>query len=163
MPMKFEFAFSKSHRPAGGVAVLLQVAGAKEAAGAAVADPEGVLPKAAKVGKFTGKALKTLDIVAPHGSPADRILLLGLGDGSALTNHDWLKAGGAVAAKLRSAEKVTVFLDAPGVDVTGKAAADFALGMEMNAYSFDSYKTKKSDDEPKSQQNRSRSRSSPAW
>ncbi|MDK1376338.1 MULTISPECIES: leucyl aminopeptidase [unclassified Sinorhizobium] len=150
MPMKFEFAFSKSHRPAGGVAVL--VAGAKEAAGAAVADPEGVLPKAAKVGKFTGKALKTLDIVAPHGSSADRILLLGLGDGSALTGHDWLKAGGTVAAKLRSAEKVTVFLDAPGVDVTGKAAADFALGMEMNAYSFDSYKTKKSDDEPKSQQ-----------
>ncbi|RVK86540.1 M17 family peptidase N-terminal domain-containing protein, partial [Sinorhizobium meliloti] len=104
MPMKFEFSFSKSHRPAGGAAVLLQVAGAKEAAGAAVVDPEGVLAKAAKIGKFTGKALSTLDVIAPHGSPADRIVLLGLGDAGGVGDHDWLKAGGAAAAKLRSAE-----------------------------------------------------------
>ncbi|TCN30921.1 leucyl aminopeptidase [Sinorhizobium americanum] len=152
MPMKFEFTFSKSHRPTGGSAVLLQVAGAKEPAGAAVVDPEGVLPKAAKIGKFTGKALATLDIVAPHGSPADRIILLGLGDTAALTSHDWLKAGGAAAAKLRKAEKATIFIDAPDAEVTGKAAADFALGMEMNAYVFDSYKTRKSDDDSKSSQ-----------
>ncbi len=152
MPMKFEVTFSKSNRPAGGVAVLLQVANAKEPAGAAVADPEGVLAKAVKVGKFTGKALSTLDIVAPHGSPADRIVLLGLGSAAELSDHDWLKAGGAVAAKLRSAEKATIFLDAPGIDVSGKAAADFALGMEMNAYAFDSYKTRKSDDESKTAQ-----------
>ena len=152
MPMKFEFSFSKSHRPAGGVAILLQVAGAKEAAGAAVADPEGVLAKAAKIGKFTGKALSTLDVIAPHGSPADRIVLLGLGDAGGVGDHDWLKAGGAAAAKSRSAEKITVFLDAPGLEVTGKAAADFALGMEMNAYGFESYKTRKSDDEPKAAQ-----------
>ncbi|HEV7317583.1 MAG TPA: leucyl aminopeptidase [Ensifer sp.] len=149
MSMKFEFTFAKSHRPSGGVAVLLKALGA-QAAGADVADPEDVVAKAAKVKKFTGKALSSLDILAPHGSPADRIIVLGLGQPDALTDHDWLKAGGAVAAKLGSTDKVTVFIDAPDVDVTGKAAADFALGMEMNAYGFDSYKTKKADDEGKS-------------
>lgn len=150
MPMKFEFTFAKSHRPSGGVAVLLKTSGAQAAAGADVADPESVVAKAAAVKKFTGKALASLDILAPHGSPADRIVVLGLGEADALTDHDWLKAGGAVAAKIRSADKVTVFIDAPEVQVSGKAAADFALGMEMNAYSFDGYKTKKADDKAKS-------------
>ncbi|MGE6786438.1 leucyl aminopeptidase [Ensifer adhaerens] len=150
MSMKFEFTFAKSHRPSGGVAVLLKTVGAQAAAGADVADPENVVAKAAKIRKFTGKAFSSLDIIAPHGSPADRIVVLGLGDADALTDHDWLKAGGAVAAKLGSVDKVTVFIDAPEVNVTGKAAADFALGMEMNAYAFDSYKTKKADDDAKS-------------
>lgn len=150
MPTKFEFTFAKSHRPSGGIAVLLKGAGAQAAAGADVVDPEDVVAKASRVRKFNGKAFSTLDIVAPHGSPADRIIVLGLGDADALTDHDWLKAGGAVAAKLGSADKVTVFIDASDVNVTGKAAADFALGMEMNAYSFDSYKTKKAEDEAKS-------------
>ncbi|KSV95503.1 leucyl aminopeptidase [Sinorhizobium sp. GL28] len=150
MPMKFEFTFAKSHRPSGGVAVLLKTSGGGAAAGTDVADPEDVVTKAAKVKKFTGKAFSSLDIVAPHGSPADRIIVFGLGEADALSDHDWLKAGGAVAAKLGSVDKVTVFVDAPGVDVTGRAAADFALGMEMNAYSFDGYKTKKSDDDAKS-------------
>ncbi|MBD9506276.1 leucyl aminopeptidase [Ensifer sp. ENS10] len=150
MPMKFEFTFAKSHRPSGGVAVLLKTSGGGAAAGADVADPEDVVTKAAKVKKFTGKVFSSLDIVAPHGSPADRIIVFGLGEADALSDHDWLKAGGAVAAKLGSVDKVTVFVDAPGVDVTGRAAADFALGMEMNAYSFDGYKTKKADDDAKS-------------
>ncbi|SDA46876.1 leucyl aminopeptidase [Sinorhizobium sp. NFACC03] len=150
MPMKFEFTFAKSHRPSGGVAVLLKTSGGGAAAGADVADPEDVVTKAAKVKKFTGKAFSSLDIVAPHGSPADRIIVFGLGEADVLSDHDWLKAGGAVAAKLGSVDKVTVFVDAPGVDVTGRAAADFALGMEMNAYSFDGYKTKKADDDAKS-------------
>ncbi|NRP18478.1 Cytosol aminopeptidase [Ensifer adhaerens] len=149
MSMKFEFTFAKSHRPAGGVAILLK-ATVGQAAGADVADPEGVLAKAAKIKKFSGKAFSTLDILAPHGSPADRIIVLGLGNPDALTDHDWLKAGGAAAAKLRGAEKATIFIDVPDLEVSGKAAADFALGMEMNAYNFDGYKTKKADDEAKS-------------
>ena len=117
MPMKFEFTFAKSHRPSGGVAVLLKTSGGGAAAGADVADPEDVVTKAAKVKKFTGKVFSSLDIVAPHGSPADRIIVFGLGEADALSDHDWLKAGGAVAAKLGSVDKVTVFVDAPGVYV----------------------------------------------
>ncbi len=149
MTVKFEITFAKSARIAGGVAILLRTQDAKDAAGADVADPQGVLAKAARVAKFTGKSLRTLDVIAPHGSPADRVLVLGLGNGTGLSEHDWLKTGGAAASKIKSAEKVTIFIDAPGVAVSGKAAADFALGMELNAYSFDTYKTTKADDDQK--------------
>jgi len=135
MPMKFEFTFSKSHRPAGGSAVLLQVAGAKEPAGVAVVDPEGVLPKAAKIGKFSGKALSSLDIVAPHGSPADRIILLGLGDAAALTSHDWLKAGGAGCITATSnlvGDSLRLIFD--HVSDPAKAAEVEAAQARINAY-----------------------------
>jgi leucyl aminopeptidase len=149
MSFKFDIGFSKSAAVSGGVAILAKaVDGA--VAGAAVADPAGILENAMRIGKFTGKSLALLDILAPHGSAADRIIVLGLGKAGSITAHDWLKAGGAAAAKVRNADSsVTVFLDTPGVEVTAKAAADFALGMEMNAYSFDTYKTKKDDDEEK--------------
>ena len=149
MSLKFEIGFSKSARLSGGLAILLKASSANEVAGAAEVDPAGVLPNAIRIAKYKSKLLSTLDIVAPHGSPVDRILVLGLGD--AASGHDWLKAGGTAASKIRGVDKVTIFLDAPGIEVSGKAAADFALGMEMNAYSFDTYKTtKKDDDEPKS-------------
>ncbi|WP_275790174.1 leucyl aminopeptidase [Pararhizobium gei] len=147
MSMKFEIGFSKSARLSGGLAILLKTVDEKEAAGAAEVDPDAVIAKAARIAKFKGKSLATLDIIAPQGSPVDRILVLGLGDGATMTAYDWLKAGGAAAAKIRGAEKVAVFLDVPGLDVSGKGAADFALGMEMNAYTFDTYKTTKKDDD----------------
>jgi leucyl aminopeptidase len=146
MAQKFDVSFVKTPKPAAGVAVVLQV---PDAVGApAEADPAGVVARAAEVGRFKAKALKSLDIVAPHGSPYDRILLLGLGAPKKIAAHDWLKAGGAAAAKVRDAEAVTVYLDAAGLEVDSQAAADFALGMLLGAYRFDAYKTKKDEDEP---------------
>lgn len=142
----FEIVFKEQRKKTEGT-VLCLVAAGQEAAGAATVDPAGVIVRATKAGKFKARALSTLDILAPEGSPADRILLLGLGDPKAQTAHDWLKAGGTAAAKLRGAGEATVFLDAPGVEITPRAAADFALGMELNAYRFDSYKTTKKPDE----------------
>ena len=146
MAQKFDVSFVKTPKPAGGVAVVLQ---GPDAVGApSEADPAGVVARAAEVGRFKAKALKSLDIVAPHGSPYDRILLLGLGAPKKIAAHDWLKAGGAAAAKVRDAEAVTVYLDAAGLEVDSQAAADFALGMLLGAYRFDAYKTKKDEDEP---------------
>ena len=146
MPSKFDIGFAKSARASGGLAVLLQISGG-QAAGIGEVDPQGVVARAADVAKFTGKALKSLDVLAPHGASADRILVLGLGEADKLTAHDWLKAGGAAAARIGRAEKATVYLDAPGVSVTDRNAADFALGMQLGAYSFDIYKTKKGEDD----------------
>ncbi|QEE47295.1 leucyl aminopeptidase [Rhizobium sp. WL3] len=151
MSLKLAISFAKSHSATGGLAILLAASGAEQPAGAMEADPAGVYARAAKVGKFKGKALSTLDIVAPHGSELDRLVVLGMGKPDSLVAHDWLKAGGSATATLKGAENVTVYLDAPGIDVTPKAAADFALGMLMRAYKFDTYKTKKKadDDEEK--------------
>ena len=146
MGLSFDIGFAKTARPAGGLAILLQAAGAA-AAGIGEVDPQGVSARAASVAKFTGKALKSLDVLAPHGAGVDRLVVLGLGEADKLTAHDWLKAGGAAAGKVGNAEKVAVFLDAPGVTVTARNAADFALGLHLGAYRFDAYKTKKGDDE----------------
>ncbi|GEO84553.1 MULTISPECIES: leucyl aminopeptidase [Alphaproteobacteria] len=146
MTSKIDITFAKSHSVTGGVAVLLKSVEADLPSGIAEADPAGVYARAAKVGKFTGKAAATLDIVTPYGSQADRIVVLGLGKAEALSAHDWLKAGGKAAASLKGADKATIFLDVPDLEVSPKAAADFALGMLLRAYKFDTYKTKKKND-----------------
>jgi leucyl aminopeptidase len=150
MAEKFEISFSKSAKLSGGLAILLKASEADSAAGADVADPAGVIAKAAKIARFSAKSLTSLDLVAPEGAPVDRIVVLGLGKPAELTAHDWLKAGGAAASRIKNVEKAVIFIDAPGVEVGARAAADFALGMLLRAYSFDTYKTKKGDEEEKS-------------
>ncbi|WP_159952213.1 leucyl aminopeptidase [Rhizobium sp. 18065] len=148
MSAKLTITFTKSQAVSDGAAILLKTVEADMPAGVADADPASVYARAAKVGKFTGKSMATLDIVTPHGSEADRLVVIGLGKAEALTAHDWLRAGGVATAALKGAEKVTVYLDVPGLAVSPKAAADFALGMLLRAYKFDNYKTtKKADDD----------------
>lgn len=149
MSAKFEISFSKSAKLSSGLAILLKTSEADTAAGADIADPAGVIAKASKIARFSAKSLAALDLVAPEGAPVERIIVLGLGKPADLTVHDWLKAGGSAASRIKNTEKATIFIDAPGADVSAKAAADFALGMLMRAYSFDTYKTKKNDDEEK--------------
>jgi leucyl aminopeptidase len=147
MSVKFDIAFAESASIKGGLAVQLKTSGEGLAAGAAAVDPQNVFARAAGIAKFTGKAMKTIDIIAPQGSPADRIVVVGLGKPDALTAYDWLRAGGLAAAAVKGMTSVTVFLDAPGVTVGPAQAAGFALGMLLRAYSFDAYKTKKKGDD----------------
>jgi leucyl aminopeptidase len=147
MSVKFDISFEKSAEITGGYAILLKTKEADLAAGATVADPSGVIAKASKIAGFTAKLVTALDLVAPEGSPAERIFVIGLGKIKNLTSFDWLKVGGAAASKIKNTTDVTIFIDAPGADVTAVQAADIALGMQLRAYGFDTYKTKKSDDE----------------
>ncbi|WP_434729984.1 leucyl aminopeptidase [Rhizobium binae] len=149
MSAKFDISFAKSAKLNSGLAILLKTAEANAAAGAETADPAGVIGKAAKIARFSGKSMAALDIVAPEGAPVERIVVLGLGNAAELTAHDWLKAGGAAASKIKNTDRAAVFLDVPDVATDARAAADFALGMLLRAYSFDAYKTKKNDDEEK--------------
>ncbi|EPE99177.1 leucyl aminopeptidase [Rhizobium grahamii] len=147
MSAKFDVSFVTAAEIAGGYAVLLQASGSDRAAGAKIADPAGVIARAAKIAAFSAKPMTVLDLVAPEGSAAERLFVVGLGKPEELTAHDWLKAGGVAASKIKKAEKVVIFVDAPGVCVGAKEAADFALGMLLRAYSFDTYKTKKKDED----------------
>ncbi|MCC2609224.1 leucyl aminopeptidase [Neorhizobium petrolearium] len=149
MSVKFDISFAKSAKIDGGLAIQLKLAGDGPAAGAADVDPAGIVARAAEIGKFSGKAMTTLDIIAPQSSPADRLVVLGLGKADALTAYDWLKAGGVAAAAVKSMSKVTIFADAPGLQVGGEQVAGLALGMLLRSYSFDAFKTKKQDDEEK--------------
>ncbi len=147
MSAKFEISFEKTAEPSGGYAILLKANEAETAAGAKVVDPASVIARASKVAGFSAKLATALDIVAPEGSAAERIFVIGLGKSGDLTTHDWLKVGGASASKIKNTNSVMIFLDAPEVEVGAQQAADFALGMLLRAYSFDTYKTKKADEE----------------
>ncbi len=154
MPTKLDISFAKSAKADGGLVLLLKLAGDAPAAGLPDADPAGVVARAARIAKFSGKALTTLDLIAPEGSAADRLVVLGLGKPDALTDYDWLRAGGVAAASAKSATTMTVFLDAPGLDIGGAQAARFALGMLLRSYTFDTYKTRRNDDDDKDKESR---------
>ncbi|MEX0955614.1 MAG: leucyl aminopeptidase [Rhizobiaceae bacterium] len=145
MTKSVEITFTQSAKPAGGVAVLLAAEGAAPGPAADV-DPGGVLDKALRVSEFKGKARAAVDILAPAASPADRIVVIGLGDPAKPDPDSWTRLGGAIAGRFGKAKKATVYLDVPDLEIGGDAAASVAMGMLLRAYRFDRYKTKKSDD-----------------
>jgi leucyl aminopeptidase len=147
MTSKFDITFARSAKASGGTAVVLKLADGDGYSGGAGVDPAGALARAAKTSKFKGKFGAKMDVLAPQDSPADRLVAIGLGKAKDLTRHDWIKAGGTASAALNGADKATVYLDVPGLVVTGEQAADFALGMLLRAYRFDRYKSKKSEDD----------------
>jgi leucyl aminopeptidase len=109
-----------------------------------------LVARAAKAENFKGKKTKTLELIAPAGLKADRLVVIGLGKPKELKAADWLKLGGAAMGRVpASARAATVILDLPEGKAAPEEAADFALGMRLRAYRFDRYKTKKKDDEAK--------------
>ena len=150
MASSLDIAFARSAPSGDGLLVLLAVAGEK----GSVRLPAGIggrLDRAIAAGKFTAKPLTTLDIVAPEGFEADRVLLVGLGDLKSTPPDAWLRTGGQIAGLLRNAAKVTVQTDIADVKLDAVALADLALGMVLRAYKFDRYKTKRdeTDETPK--------------
>ena len=144
MSVTIDISFAKSEKIKGGLAVALGAPGAPVPASIRDVDPAGVLDKAVDVAGFSGKAYSVVEVLAPKDSPADRIALIGTGDATALTAHGWMRIGGKIFTVLRKAEKLTLLLDE---GFCADAAADIALGLIMRGYSFDTYKTRKQDDE----------------
>jgi leucyl aminopeptidase len=108
----------------------------------------GVIARAARAAKFKPKAGAILDILAPEGVAADRLLVMSVGGAADRAKTDWVKSGGLAMGKLGSGASAVVALNAcVEAARAGEAAADFALGMRLRAFRFDAYKTKKKDDE----------------
>ncbi|MCC3859958.1 leucyl aminopeptidase [Pseudemcibacter aquimaris] len=96
---------------------------------------DGALTKAAEATDFKGNFGQMIELIAPSGVAASRILLVGLGEMDKLNPLKAEQIGGKVIVKLMySGEKnVTV--------VVGKMAESAALGMRLRAYKFDKYFT----------------------
>ena len=108
---------------------------------------------AASIG-FKGKAGQAIDIAAPRGLEAKRLLVLGAGkaDGTKpASGAVWADRGGSLAAKIAGIHggSVAVVLDGP--DSTPGAVAELAAGIRLRHYKFDKYKTRKKDDEAESE------------
>jgi leucyl aminopeptidase len=151
MSRKIEISFSRSLKPASGASaglvVLLAAEGGGLGEGTGSIDPANQIERAMRIAGFEGKAMATLDLVAPADSPADRILLAGVGNPRHLTEHDWTRLGGQVCGKFAKATKVTIYLSLPGMEIGGDEAANVAMGILLRAYRFDRYKTKTDDSE----------------
>jgi leucyl aminopeptidase len=155
MSLSIEISFSKSAKVTGGLVVATGSLAEPISASARSMDASGQLDKAIKVAGFTAKSRSTVDLLAPANSPADRIAIVGIGDPEKLTAHDWMRAGGKICTLIRKADKVTVLLG-EGEVMSPEAVADMALGLLMRSYKFDSYKTKKSEDDDNGARNGTR-------
>jgi leucyl aminopeptidase len=121
---------------------------------ALLTDAQAQLERAAAAAKFKGKSGSSLEILAPAGVPASRLLLIGVGAGNAddadkpAKFEDYLSLGGQTAAKLGHGASAVVLFDLPEAPAEpAAAAAQFALGGWLRAYKFDQYKTRKKDEE----------------
>jgi len=113
----------------------------------------GALTRAMAGGRFTGAKDHMLEIAAPAGVKASRIVLAGLGKAAALNDLAMANWGGAIAARLNGsgAKVAAIHVDAVAEAVGRPAdhAANVAMGAELRAYRFDKYRTKqKAEDKP---------------
>ncbi|MDO9560490.1 MAG: M17 family peptidase N-terminal domain-containing protein, partial [Bradyrhizobium sp.] len=107
-----------------------------------------VVKRAAETNQFKGKSGSTLDILAPEGLKASRLIVVGAGKLSAIKDNDFLKLGGAAAGKLLAGNAVvTIMAELPDGAMKPDQAAAVASGLRLRAYKFDRYKTKKKDGE----------------
>jgi leucyl aminopeptidase len=119
--------------------------GLGEATRQALGEAAASIPRAAEAGGFKGKIGSALDILAPAGLAAPRLLLLGTAPEKEGEKVDYLRLGGLAVAKLGKSKKATVLFDFPTPPENfSAAAADFALGLRLRGYKFDQFKTKKS-------------------
>jgi leucyl aminopeptidase len=110
-------------------------------------DLEPLIRAAAKASSFRGAQRTALDILAPAGLDASRLVVVGVAPGKDNAPVDFITLGGFTFAKVAGAKRVEVAFEAPSGTWDGPAAADFALGLRLRGYRFDKYKTRKKDAE----------------
>jgi leucyl aminopeptidase len=155
MPAALELAFAPFDTPAKavlikGVLVLFCEEGIKlgSAARMAIAPTGDLVARAASADRFKGKNGAVLEIVAPAGLAASRLVVVGVGKARDLAARDFVKLGGIAMGKIPAAETAaTILADLPGAKP--ERIADIALGVRLRAYAFDRYKTKPKEGEEK--------------
>ncbi|MBZ9822554.1 leucyl aminopeptidase [Mesorhizobium sp. CA4] len=136
-------SFAKFVAPKKGSVFLFAADGGGLGEAAKACDPAGALTRAFPVADFSGKFASSVEVLAPEGTSADRLVAIGSGNVSNLDDNAWLKLGGAVASSLRKATEVAIVLDLPDLQPDSRQAASLAAGILLRSYSFDKYKTRK--------------------
>ena len=147
-----KIAFGSLSAPKGSAVVLFVGADMKPAAAvsAQLGDLEPLIRSAAKARGFKGAQRTALDILAPAGLDASRLLVVGVAPAKDNAPLDLVMLGGFVFGKLAGAQKVDVAFEPPEGTWDGAAAADFGLGLRLRGYRFDKYKTRKKESDEES-------------
>ena len=150
MPDALKLGFGPFAAPAKGVLIVFCDDGLKfgPATAKALGRAADLVTRAAKAERFTGKSGTALELVAPAGLKAARLVVVGAGKAAELKPQDFVKLGGVAMGKVpASASEATMFAELPGGALSAAQAADLALGMRLRAYAFDRYKTKRKEGE----------------
>jgi len=142
-----DIAFAKPAPPKSGALVLLIHEGEKPSGLWAQLDEAttGAISRAFDVAEFRGAKGKTCVILAP-GANLTRVLAVGLGKPSEVTQKVLEEAGGAIVTSLSREPAVAVANGA----LTAQQATEVAMGAVLRSYRFDRYRTKeKPEDKPK--------------
>jgi leucyl aminopeptidase len=152
MGLELKIAFDRLKAPGKGVLIVFCDDALKMGAttGKLLGDAADVVARAAEADGFTGKSGSALDIIAPTGLKAARLIVIGVGKASELKAKDFLKLGGIALGRVPSAAKqATISAELPAAAMSAEAIAGLATGATLRAYSFDRYKTKKKEGEDK--------------
>lgn len=110
----------------------------------------GVLTRALRSSRFKGKPNEILEILAPHGLKASRLLLVGLGKAEELTSTRVETLAATVIGRLlTSGETAATFeIDRPKSAPLSAAelGAHLALGVRLRSYVFTTYRRKTLED-----------------
>ena len=107
-----------------------------------------LVKRAAAAASFKGKSGAALDVLAPEGLKAERLIVIGTGKPSSLKGNDFLKFGGLAASKLKSGfASMTIMAELPDGVMSSEQAVAIASGLRLRGYKFDRYKTKKKEGE----------------
>jgi leucyl aminopeptidase len=107
------------------------------------------LKRAIEIDGFKGKANASVQTLAPADSGISRLIAVGLGAVAEAGKIDWPAIGGVLAAKASGERTLHVLMNTAADPVAPVKIADVSLGAQLRSYSFDRYKTKKSDGEAK--------------
>ena len=131
---------------------ILDGGGLTEAAAAADKATRGAVKRAVAMSRFKGQAGRSLELLAPAGVKASRIVLAGLGKGEAFDSNAAERLAATVMGRLLTGgeEKVTFAIDLPKQAKIAEAelAAHLGFGALLRSYSFDSYRKVSDDEKP---------------
>ena len=101
---------------------------------------EGALAQAAAASRFTGGKGQILDILAPAGVDAARLVLVGVGKKDGFNTLGVENAAATAYTAVKASGLETLRIELP--DAGAEAAAHAALGVRLASYRFDKYRTK---------------------
>ena len=114
------------------------------AAAAAETATAGQLRPALATARFEGEAGSIVEIIAPAGLAATRLLAIGAGPADKATAAVFEKLGSAIAARLQSSGESRASIDMAGITAAlplAGAAAHLGHGAMLRSYRFDKYRT----------------------
>ncbi len=109
-------------------------------------ESSGALTRAMKFSRFNGKSGQFLEVLAPSGLKASRLLLVGLGKPESLDEKALETLGAQIVGRLFTAGEsaASLEIEVPKSSKVKKAelAAHLAFGARLKSYAFDKYRTR---------------------